>query len=265
MRTLLALETSTPTCSVALHVGGQLLTREIVEPNQHSAKLATEVASLLAQAQITPAQLDGVAIGIGPGSFTGVRIALGFGQAMAFALDRPVVPVTSTEAVAQAAGVHGYETVWVALDARLGELYAAAYSRALGVNLGESDSPGWQCRLEPSLFLPTDLADLLEQQVQGCGAERICAAGDGFALHPPLASAAGGLATFSKLKPSAAAVASIAAACFNVRACSALQLQPAYVRNNVARTIEERAEDRAAERLAADQQSTDRHSTELPV
>jgi tRNA threonylcarbamoyladenosine biosynthesis protein TsaB len=84
--------------------------------------------SLLAEAELKPAQLDALAFGRGPGSFTGVRIATGVAQGTAFAADLPVVPVSTLAALAQRAyGEKGERFLLPAYDARMGELYWAAY------------------------------------------------------------------------------------------------------------------------------------------
>jgi tRNA threonylcarbamoyladenosine biosynthesis protein TsaB len=190
-------------------------------------------SQLLADLDLRPNNLDAVAIGVGPGSFTGVRIAASFGQAMAFALDVPMVAVTSTELVAQAAGIHGYDKVWVALDARLGELYTACYSRY-------SLEDAWQEQQPPTLMKPDTFAALLAQQPQGCGSERTCAAGDGFAVYPQTRLAANGLPAFAAIKPSAGALATIAAREWQTRGVDPISVAAMYVRNDVAQTTEQR-------------------------
>jgi tRNA threonylcarbamoyladenosine biosynthesis protein TsaB len=232
---ILAIETSTTACSVALLAGG-IFERHEDEANQHSAKMMGLIEQLLLEAKLARQAIQCIAIGIGPGSFTGVRIACGVGQSMAYALNISVVPVLSTEMVAHRAMQHGYETVWVALDARLGELYVAGYSVTK-----EANTQPFQAKLEPQIMRPEEFAELLESQTQGCGAERICAAGNGFTAFPELLSAAGGLATFSSITPNARAAAEIAQASHQHRAVEASLIAPVYLRNKVAQTIEERA------------------------
>lgn len=125
---ILAFETSTEYCSVALHLDGRTLAKEILAHHQHSELLLSMVHDILAEAELTLAQLDGIAFGAGPGSFTGLRIACGVAQGLAFATDLPVTGISTLEAVAQKIG---QQNVVVALDARMGEIYHAAYKKAV--------------------------------------------------------------------------------------------------------------------------------------
>ncbi len=125
---LLAFETSTESCSVALLYGDTLIFRSEIAPRRH-AELALPMAEfLLAEAGIGKAQLDAIAMGRGPGSFTGVRLAVSLAQGLAFALDVPVVPVSSLAALAMQAPADGPITLAVT-DARMGEVYAGCFSR----------------------------------------------------------------------------------------------------------------------------------------
>ncbi|RME33206.1 MAG: tRNA (adenosine(37)-N6)-threonylcarbamoyltransferase complex dimerization subunit type 1 TsaB [Gammaproteobacteria bacterium] len=121
---LLALETATEACSVALWLDGELLVRHEVAPRRHAALLLPMAQELLAEGEIPLAALDAVAFGRGPGGFTGLRIAAGAAQGIAIAGALPVVPVSTLAALAQ--GCHrrtGAATVLAALDARMGEVY----------------------------------------------------------------------------------------------------------------------------------------------
>ncbi|MDX3774425.1 tRNA (adenosine(37)-N6)-threonylcarbamoyltransferase complex dimerization subunit type 1 TsaB [Chromatiaceae bacterium AAb-1] len=126
---LLALDTSTEACSVALHYQGQLLTHDEVCPQQHSKRILPMIDQLLAEAQISLSQLDGIVFGRGPGSFTGVRIGTGVTQGLAFGADLPVYGVSTLAAMAQAAKrLHGASSVIAAIDARMAEVYIGAFS-----------------------------------------------------------------------------------------------------------------------------------------
>jgi tRNA threonylcarbamoyladenosine biosynthesis protein TsaB len=123
---LLAIETSTESCSVALVHGEEVIARSELAPRRH-AELALPMAdALLAEAGLGRHALDAIAVGRGPGAFTGVRLGVALAQGMALALDRPVVPVSSLAALALEAG--GDEAAILAvIDARMGEIYAACY------------------------------------------------------------------------------------------------------------------------------------------
>lgn len=125
---LLALDTSTEACSAALYLDGQVRVRFEIAPREHSRLILPMLESLLAEAQLRVAQLDGLAFGRGPGAFTGVRIAAGTAQGIALGRDLPVVPVSSLAALAQGMRREfGSERVMTAIDARMGEVYWATY------------------------------------------------------------------------------------------------------------------------------------------
>lgn len=126
---LLAIDTATEFCSVALTDGQATLIRGEEAPRRHADLLLPFVQSVLAEAGLSLQQLDGLIIGRGPGSFTGVRIAAGVGQGLAFSADLPVVGVSSLQAMAQAAWrLHEASHVVSAIDARMGEVYVGTYS-----------------------------------------------------------------------------------------------------------------------------------------
>src|SRR6476659_8143567 len=123
---LLAIETATEACSIALWDGGEVRERFGVVPRQHAELALPWAEQLLAEAGVARSQLDAIAVGRGPGAFTGVRLAVALAQGIALALDRPVVPVSTLAALAlQAQG----ERILAAIDARMGEIYVAAFRR----------------------------------------------------------------------------------------------------------------------------------------
>jgi len=119
---LLAIETATEACSAALCLDGAVSSRYEFAPRQHAELILTMVDSLLVEAGIKITALDFLAFGRGPGAFTGVRIATGVIQGLAFAADLPVVPISTLAVLAQgAAGQADY--LLSAIDARMGEVY----------------------------------------------------------------------------------------------------------------------------------------------
>jgi tRNA threonylcarbamoyladenosine biosynthesis protein TsaB len=151
---LLAFETSTEACSVALWLDGEVRERFEVVPRRHAELALPWAEALLAEAGIARAQLDAIAVGRGPGAFTGVRLGVALAQGVALALDRPVVPVSTLEALA--AQAHG-TPVLAAIDARMGEVYLGAFARegdalvalqdeAVGAPdaIAVADGDGWQ-------------------------------------------------------------------------------------------------------------------------
>ncbi|HDZ45940.1 hypothetical protein LCGC14_0168040 [marine sediment metagenome] len=129
---LLALDASSSACSAALlrqdDAGTECLARFEMTPRAHTRRLMPMVDEVLAEAQLSPSQLDAVAFGRGPGSFTGLRIAAGVAQGLAFGLDCPLLGVSTLEALAlQAHRRYHLRHVVTALDARMGEVYAATW------------------------------------------------------------------------------------------------------------------------------------------
>lgn len=131
---LLAIETATEACSVALLHGDALIDRSELAPRRHAELVLPMAEDLLAEAGITRKQLDVIAVGQGPGAFTGVRLAISVAQGLALALDIPVVPVSSLAALAMQAPRNG-AAILAAIDARREEIYAGAFSMGTeGIN-----------------------------------------------------------------------------------------------------------------------------------
>ena len=128
MHNLLAIETSEETCSAALLAGDDCTELFESEPRKHSELILPMIDQLMAEAGLQRSALDAVAFGRGPGSFTGVRIATAVAQGIGFALDIPVVPVSTLQALAQGAFRQaGARSVLAALDARMQEVYWGAF------------------------------------------------------------------------------------------------------------------------------------------
>jgi len=123
---LLAIETATEACSVALLHGEALIDRSEMAPRRHAELVLPMAESLLSEAGVARNQLDAIAVGRGPGAFTGVRLAVSVAQGLALALDIPVLPVSSLAALAMQAPSNG-AAVLAAIDARRGEIYAGAF------------------------------------------------------------------------------------------------------------------------------------------
>lgn len=133
MLTLLALDASSNACSVALWHGSserdaEVVSRYVEAPREHTRRLMPMVDEVLAESGRTLGDLDALAYGHGPGSFTGLRIAAGTAQGLAYALGVPLIGVSTLAALALAAHRHcGASYVLPALDARMGEVYTGAY------------------------------------------------------------------------------------------------------------------------------------------
>jgi tRNA threonylcarbamoyladenosine biosynthesis protein TsaB len=228
---ILALETSTEFCSCAFTQGADVI--EMVEPagQRHSTLLLPMVERLLAQAGTGVAQLDAIAFGAGPGSFTGLRIACSVAQGLALARDLPLLPVISLEALAEEAQA---DRVITCLDARMGELYLAAYER--------SEGP-WRVVDKPRVVRPDNLP-VLAGRWAGCGS--------GFGVQGEALARAYELSGIdSKAFPRARAVAVLGARAFAAGlAVSVEAAAPLYLRDKVALDVHEQAAARAARKAA---------------
>ena len=233
---LLAIETSTEYCSCALVLDGEVRESCVKAGHTHSEQLLPMVTRLMTDAGLRYAQLDAIAFGAGPGSFTGLRIACGAAQGLAFAHALPVVPVSTLEALASATAA---PRVLACLDARMGELYLAAYERD-GV---DSD---WKVVYPPSL-VRTDVLPALGGTWLGVGS--------GFAAHAAaMAAAYSFVAVEPGLFPRAGAIARLAVGKLEHGEGVAADLAaPFYLRDKVALDTGEQAALRAvrAEQAAA--------------
>jgi len=223
---ILALDTSSEWCSVAVVDGGRWYVRDEHAGSTHSERLLPLVRAILAEAALTLGEIDGIAFGAGPGSFTGIRIGCGVAQGLAFGTGLPLVPVSTLEALAQEARrAHGTTRVLACLDARMREVYAGVYA---------ADGATWRAESAPVAARPE--AVLLPPASAAC-----FGAGNGFEAYPTLASRLGLAAIDSALRPTARAVGELAlprfAAGEGVAAPAAL---PVYVRHRVALTTAER-------------------------
>ena len=151
---LLALETATEACSAALYLDGEISERYQFAPREHTRLILPMADELLAEAGLSPAQLDAVAFGCGPGAFTGVRIATGVVQGIAFAADLPVVPVSTLATLAQGARREfGWSRVAAVIDARMGEVYWGSF---------EDDGTGIMRAVTEELVIAPQQVPLLE-------------------------------------------------------------------------------------------------------
>ncbi len=220
---ILAFDTATEACSAALLIDGAIRERFEIAPRGHARLLLPMLDALLEEAGLAPAGLDAIAFGRGPGSFTGLRIAAGIAQGIAFAADVPVVPVSTLKALARDALLRSTATdVLAAIDARMGEVYWAAYRR------GDDGEPQPTC----------------EEAVSSATAVRVPAGDTWFGLGSGWATYAAALrAHFSQGQleidaealPRAAQIAHLAALEFAAGNAVAAELAlPVYLRNEVA-------------------------------
>jgi len=221
---ILALETSTEYCSVALWQDGTLQERSERVGQKHSEILMPMLDGLLQDSGFRIQDMDGIAFGAGPGSFTGVRIACGVAQGLALGTGLPVVGICTLQALALAAG---HDKVIAALDARMAEVYYAAYEKRDGQ---------WLAVHEPGLCLPQDAPQVTGRNWFGSGS--------GFLVHGDLLCkqyAANLAGIDAQAVPQAGAIAQLAAPLFATgKGVDAAEALPLYLRDKVALKTSER-------------------------
>jgi tRNA threonylcarbamoyladenosine biosynthesis protein TsaB len=214
---LIAIDTATERCSVALSYAGKLLERTEETPRAHADLILPMVADVLKEANVKLADLDGIAYGRGPGAFTGVRIAIGVVQGLAFGANLRTIGVSNLAAVAQQFARPGDE-VLVCMDARMTEVYVGRFRL-------NPDEQWVEAIGEEGVRKPGD--------VELLGATRLV--GTGFSAYPDLMSFAAGLPTDGTALPRAREILSLAEREFaQGRALPAREASPVYLRDQVA-------------------------------
>ncbi len=232
---LLAIETATDVLSIAVLAGDRMLEHSSTAGQRQAELLLSEIDRLLARAGITVRDLDAVAFGAGPGSFTGLRLACGVAQGIAAARALPVLGVSTLAAIA---GAVDAPRVVACLDARMGEVYHAAFARAdaaAAVGLAS-------LRLElhevipPGLYRPDAVPLVPGSGWIGCG--------PGFGAYGAALAERHGAALEAvrpEVMPSAAAVALLARPRFDAgEGIDPARAAPLYLRDRVALKIGER-------------------------
>ena len=226
MPIILAIETSSELASCALLSGDSVFARESGGVRTHSQSVLPMVQELLAEAGLKLAEVEAIAFGAGPGSFTGVRTACGVAQGLAFGAGLPVLPMVTLAAMAEACRARtGAVDVLAVLDARMNEVYWAQYRH---------EGAGWREVAAPALCAP--------DAVQPLPADGLAACGNGFAVYPDaFAGKAFALGALDDILPHARDMAPLAAAALAAGlGVPAAQAQPLYLRNKVAFTSAER-------------------------
>jgi tRNA threonylcarbamoyladenosine biosynthesis protein TsaB len=251
---ILSLETSSAWCGVALlrapDAGGTrampasgsgdagrpfVFSREHQGVQEHSARLLPMIDEVLAEAGIARSAIDAIAFGQGPGGFTGLRVACGVAQGLGFALDRQVLPVVSHAAVAVQVDGSGGQPIVVAMDARMQEVYVAAYAQP-------SDQEQ-RVLLEPQLMALEGLEQWLQATFgNDAGPTGWLLAGDAATAYPDaFAGVPAGQRVADALRPTASAVATLAwRGWLRGDAIAPEHAMPLYVRDKVAFTTAER-------------------------
>ena len=239
---LLALDTATEACSVALLTEHGLMSESVEIGRGHAQEILGMVDRILAEGGATLASLSGIVAGIGPGSFTGVRVSVAVAQGLAFGAGLPVIPVSSLEALAVEAIGRGAERVLACLDARMGEVYWGCFA---------AGATGLPSALGSPAVSPPAAVHLPEEGVLAAPAPSRTVhwrgIGRGFAAYPEL-SAITGLsvgADEGRALPQAREMVRLGAV--RLKAGGGVDpefLEPLYVRDKVALTEAERGIER---------------------
>lgn len=225
---LLALDAATEACSVALLIDGALISRSLESGKSSAAKLVAMVNEVLAEGAVSLSGLDGIAAGIGPGSFTGVRITVAVAQGIAFGANLPVTPVTTLEALAMQLSLPEGVHALACLDARMNEIYWGGF--AADLKEGVIETAGSRVGPPDSVVIEPD--------------RRYWGIGRGFTAYPALSqlpgvSLSGELAS---ALPNAREIARLGALRLSGgHALDPADVKPLYLRDKVAFTEAERA------------------------
>ena len=216
---LLAFDASTEFLSIALQINQQLESVDIQAGQTASQLILPQIQLLLDKARLNLSDLDGIAFGAGPGSFTGVRIACGVAQGLAFGANLPVVGINGLMALA--------ERVIAASDARMGEVYHAAYIRKDG---------DWTEMCAAGVYKPQDVPAVEGDDWVGVGTAWKVYDETLLEQYQQQVSK-----TLSEMTPKAEAIMRLAIPIFaRGEAVSASKAAPIYIRNRVALTSKER-------------------------
>lgn len=223
---ILALDTSTEFLSLALSLDGRVYARDVHAGQTHSQLILPLLRELLDEANVNLHDLDGIAFGAGPGSFTGLRIACGVAQGLAFGANLPVVEISTLKALAKQSGE---QKVITCLDARMGEVYYAAYLK---------NGNDWDEVYAPSLFKPEEVPPLQGSDWVGIGTGWVAYSE---ALQQAYAQQLKQAPLTANVHPTAVAIAELALPAFEAGlARPAHEAAPIYIRNKVALKMSER-------------------------
>lgn len=227
---ILAIDTATEACSAALLMGETVLGRYQEPKRGHSELILPMVDELLREAGVTLKDLDAIAVGRGPGAFTGVRIAISVVQGLAFGADKPVVAVSDLAAMAQrAADEQGIDTVVACIDARMNEVYWGGFRKQANGLMAPI--------IEEQIGAPESVAAGV---IAALGDGAWIGAGTGWSAYPALAAGFAGQGrdpgtVSGSLFPRAQEIARLAVHELAAgRAVPAEQVEPVYLRNRVA-------------------------------
>ena len=174
MSTILAIDTSTEACSVALLYQNEITHDFLVSARDHTKQILPMVDKILKQSDCLLSQVDAIAFGQGPGSFTGVRIGIGVAQGLALGIDRPMIGVSTLMTLAQGAlRLNQTKNVIAAIDARMNEVYLGQYQYV---------NEQWQDMIDECVIAPEKVADKVKRKC----ADGYYSAGTGWQTYPEM-------------------------------------------------------------------------------
>ncbi len=268
--TLLALETSSSRCGVALLHGEcknpRVLTLEHEGAQEHAERLLPMARELLAQAGLDVADLDAIAFGQGPGGFTGLRVACGVAQGIALARDLPVLPVVTHQAVAALVPARPDQALVVAMDARMEEVYLAVYRRVDGA----ADDTRWEVLQPPMLIAAAEAVPWIEAHTDAWRERSglplsVVIAGDAWDTLAPHMAPPADWPRFDATRADVRQVARLGAQAWHRGEAVAAELAtPLYVRDKVAFTTAERMRGQGGNPKAQPAASASQHLPPVP-
>lgn len=219
-KTILCIDTATEACSVALLYQGKTSFLDEVSPRSHTQRILPMVDELLAKANLTLKEIDALAFGRGPGSFTGVRVGVSVAQGLAFGADLPVIPISNLTAMAQQAYEQlGAKNVIALIDARMNEVYFSQ------LTLTEN---GWQEIVKEQVCSPEKALEQM-QITDDC-----VVVGTGWNAYPQFSESNLSLNVSEITLPSAQFMLSLALPALEKNQTqTALEIEPIYLRNEV--------------------------------
>ncbi|MBS6021219.1 MAG: tRNA (adenosine(37)-N6)-threonylcarbamoyltransferase complex dimerization subunit type 1 TsaB [Haemophilus haemolyticus] len=223
--TLLALDTSTEACSVALLYRGEKTYINELAQRTHTKRILPMIDEILANSGLRLNQVDVLAFGRGPGSFTGVRVGAGIAQGLAFGADLPVIPISNLTAMAQAAfELHQAENVVASIDARMNEVYFSQLVREkVRSDVGEFFQ--WREIITEQVCSP-------EQAIKQLRDDNAFRVGTGWAAYSQFIEK--NLTSSDIALPNALYMLELARVEYlQKRTISALEIEPIYLRNEV--------------------------------
>jgi len=229
---ILALDSATETCSVALLKDGEVRVRTLESAKSHAQDILLMVEQVMAEGELSLSMLDGIAASVGPGAFSGVRISVAVAQGLAYGANLKTVPVTTLQALAAQVLPEGETRAIACLDARMGEVYWGCFAA--------DDTRGVIEVLGPGVAAPEVVLRAIAETAQG-GCIGI---GRGFSAYPVLEGIKGLRITAEQRRalPSAREIARVGALKLaGGGGIDPADLQPVYLRDKVALTEAERA------------------------